>query len=39
VPSRTGDDEITLFKSVGTALEDLVAAEMVFDAHSAGLAP
>jgi alanine dehydrogenase len=26
---RTGDDEITLFKSVGTALEDLAAAELV----------
>ena len=26
---RTGDDQITLFKSVGTALEDLAAAELV----------
>ena len=25
---RTSDDSITLFKSVGTALEDLVAAEL-----------
>ncbi len=25
-PGRTSDDEVTLFKSVGTALEDLVAA-------------
>jgi ornithine cyclodeaminase/alanine dehydrogenase-like protein (mu-crystallin family) len=29
---RAGDTEITLFKSVGTALEDLAAAECVFDA-------
>ncbi|WP_326534703.1 ornithine cyclodeaminase family protein [Pseudorhodoferax sp.] len=28
---RAGPDEITLFKSVGTALEDLAAAELVFD--------
>lgn len=28
-PGRTGDREITLFKSVGTALEDLAAAELV----------
>ena len=28
-PGRRGDDEITLFKSVGTALEDLAAAELV----------
>lgn len=27
-PARRGDDEITLFKSVGTALEDLTAAEL-----------
>jgi alanine dehydrogenase len=27
--ARKGDDEITLFKSVGTALEDLAAAELV----------
>jgi ornithine cyclodeaminase len=26
---RTSDDQITLFKSVGTALEDLAAAQMV----------
>lgn len=30
-PGRTGDDEITLFKSVGTALEDLAAATLVAD--------
>ena len=28
---RGGPDELTLFKSVGTALEDLVAAELVWD--------
>lgn len=28
---RTGPDEITLFKSVGTALEDLAAAELAFE--------
>ncbi len=28
-PGRRGADEITLFKSVGTALEDLAAAELV----------
>lgn len=28
---RRSDDEITLFKSVGTALEDLAAAELVYD--------
>jgi ornithine cyclodeaminase len=31
-PGRTRDDEITVFKSVGFALEDLAAAEAVFDA-------
>ena len=33
-PGRTRDDEITLFKSVGFALEDLAAAEAVFDANA-----
>jgi alanine dehydrogenase len=28
---RTSDDDITLFKSVGCALEDLVTAKLVFD--------
>jgi ornithine cyclodeaminase len=28
-PGRATDDEITLFKSVGTALEDLCAARLV----------
>ena len=31
-PGRTRVDEITVFKSVGFALEDLAAAEAVFDA-------
>lgn len=30
-PGRTGDDEITLFKSSGTAIEDLAAAKLAFD--------
>ena len=29
IDGRRNDDEITLFKSVGTALEDLVAAKLV----------
>jgi alanine dehydrogenase len=33
-PGRTRDDEITVFKSVGFALEDLAAAEAVFDAEA-----
>jgi ornithine cyclodeaminase len=32
---RGGADEITLFKSVGTALEDLAAAQLVAEAKSA----
>ncbi len=32
---RTSQEEITLFKSVGTALEDLAAAELVMRNHSA----
>ncbi len=32
---RTSDDAITLFKSVGTALEDLAAAELVMRNHDA----
>jgi ornithine cyclodeaminase/alanine dehydrogenase-like protein (mu-crystallin family) len=31
VRGRTTPDEITLFKAVGSALEDLAAAELVFD--------
>jgi ornithine cyclodeaminase/alanine dehydrogenase-like protein (mu-crystallin family) len=30
-PGRTGPDQVTLFKSVGSALEDLCAARLVFD--------
>ena len=30
-PGRTRPDEITLFKSVGTALEDLAAAELAVE--------
>ena len=32
VPGRTARDEITLFKSVGSALEDLAAAQLAFEA-------
>ena len=32
---RRSADEVTLFKSVGTALEDLAAAELVFDGRGA----
>ena len=32
-PGRTSDDEITLFKSAGFALEDVAAARLVFDPH------
>lgn len=35
-PGRTGADEITLFKSVGAALEDLAAAASVFERLSGG---
>jgi len=34
-PGRTGDAQITVFKSVGFALEDLAAAEAVLDATHA----
>jgi ornithine cyclodeaminase len=34
IAGRTDRDEITLFKSVGTALEDLVAAELAFERAS-----
>ena len=30
-PGRTRGDDVTVFKSVGFALEDLAAAEAVFD--------
>ena len=35
-PGRTRADEVTVFKSVGFALEDLAAAEAVFDAAATG---
>ncbi|MFT0860883.1 ornithine cyclodeaminase family protein [Ancylobacter sp. G4_0304] len=35
-PLRASDDEITLFKSVGTAIEDLAAAELVWKALKRG---
>jgi ornithine cyclodeaminase/alanine dehydrogenase-like protein (mu-crystallin family) len=38
-PGRANDTERTLFKAVGTALEDLAAAERVFDAIVDGDAP
>jgi ornithine cyclodeaminase len=34
-PGRTRADEITVFKSVGFALEDLAAAEAILDADDA----
>ena len=37
-PGRTLDADITLFKSVGTALEDLAAAILVYQADGAGQA-
>ncbi|MEK8173865.1 hypothetical protein NKH77_47865 [Streptomyces sp. M19] len=37
VPGRRAPDEITVFKSVGSALADLTAAAMVH--RSRGLAP
>ena len=36
-PGRTRADQVTVFKSVGFALEDLAAAEAVFDAASEGV--
>lgn len=34
-PGRQSDDEITLFKSVGVAVEDIVAADLVYRRYSA----
>ena len=34
-PGRTNSKEITVFKSVGFALEDLAAADAVFEAEQA----
>ena len=36
LPGRTAADEITLFKSVGTAIEDLAAAELACRKHAEG---
>ncbi|MEE4161702.1 MAG: ornithine cyclodeaminase family protein [Woeseiaceae bacterium] len=33
---RASDDELTVFKSVGTALEDLAGASLVYDRYAAG---
>ncbi len=35
-PGRGTRDEVTVFKSVGTALEDLAAAELVFESVASG---
>ena len=35
-PGRTGDEEITMFKSAGTALEDLAAARLAFGCRHPG---
>jgi ornithine cyclodeaminase/alanine dehydrogenase-like protein (mu-crystallin family) len=32
-PGRRNDHEITLFKSVGVAVEDVVSAALVYQAH------
>lgn len=32
-PGRGGEEEITLFKSVGTALEDIAAARLAYERH------
>ncbi|MEO8674946.1 MAG: ornithine cyclodeaminase family protein [Casimicrobiaceae bacterium] len=37
-PGRTSDDQVTVFKSVGFALEDLAAAEAIFDARDSAQA-
>ncbi|GAA5162229.1 ornithine cyclodeaminase family protein [Ornithinimicrobium tianjinense] len=37
-PGRTTEREITVFKSVGTALEDLVAAALAWDRHRSAAA-
>jgi ornithine cyclodeaminase len=36
VPGRRSDEEITLFKSVGSAIEDLAAAELALRSDAAG---
>ena len=38
VPARTADDQITIFKSLGMAVEDVAAAGLVLDrAHERGV--
>jgi ornithine cyclodeaminase len=37
-PGRTAPDQITLFKSVGTALEDLAAAQLAYEGETAAAA-
>jgi ornithine cyclodeaminase len=39
VAGRTSRDEITLFKSVGSALEDLAAAQLAYDGEDDGKGP
>lgn len=39
VPGRAREDEITLFKSVGAALEDLAASIVVYEHHNGDLPP
>ena len=36
-PGRADTQQVTLFKSVGTALEDLCAADLAWDFHQAGM--
>ena len=37
-PGRRNDEEITVYKAVGTALEDLAAATLVYETQRAGAA-
>ena len=38
VAGRTGRDDVTIFKSTGIALEDVIAAKVVYDrARAAGI--
>jgi ornithine cyclodeaminase len=39
VPGRSRPEAITLFKSVGTAIEDLAAAELAVEAWEPGNPP
>ncbi|MGH8093154.1 MAG: ornithine cyclodeaminase family protein, partial [Chthoniobacterales bacterium] len=38
-PGRERDDEITLYKSVGVAIEDIAAANLVYERASATVSP